>query len=279
MSTKDMLDSIEPAPPAGALAHRAVAGNWGTYEGDVTDILIPKLLIGQSTSKLVQDEKLAFGQVWRSTTGEVMGGKGKAFQVIPLSMFKTWVLSEKVGGKFEFRGVEPFTPANKDREWVWTEKKDGKTTEWKRVQTLNFHVLLPADVATDLKARRAFQETGELPDTQASLLPCVLQFQSTGYKVGKILATHFAKAADFGVPPFVNTFLVDTDKVTGDQNSWYVFTVTNAGKTSPDFLDACAKWRGIVAKPGIKIDDSDLENHDTVDVMTRDASGAVEEIF
>ena len=258
----------------GAITSGVLAGNWGKFEGDVTDILIPKLLVGQATSKLVQDEKLAFGQVWRSTTGEVLGGKGKPFDVIPLFLFKTWILSEKVSGKFEFRGVEPFTAENRDADWTWTEKSDGKTIEKKREQALNFYVLLPSDIAADSAARKAFHETGELPDTEASLLPCLLQFKSTAYKSGKVLVTHFAKAADFGVPPFVNTFRIDTEKVTGDQNSWFIFKAESAGKTSQEFLQSCAKWREIVAKQNVKVDDSDLTNADDAGARSISVDGS-----
>jgi hypothetical protein len=244
---------------SGALAHPALSGGkWNNFDGDVSDILIPKLLVGQATSKLVQEEKVNFGQVWRSTTGQVLGGKGKAFEVIPLFHFKNWIISEKVAGRFTFRGVEPFTAENRDKPWVWTETRDGKTTEWKREQALNFYVLLPADIAADQAARKAFQESGELPDTEASLLPCLLQFKSTAFKSGKIIVTHFAKAADFGVPPFVNKFRIDTEKLTGDQTAWFVLKAEPAGKTPPEYLETCAKWRAIVEKQNVKVDDSDL---------------------
>ncbi len=274
MSTKK---EIAVAEKAGALAHPAMAGNWSRFDGDVSDILIPKLLVGQATSKLVQEEKVGFGQIWRSTTSEVLGGKGKPFKAVPLFQFKTWVLSEKVAGRFVFRGVEPFTAENRDKPWVWTEQKEGKTTEWKREQALNFYVLLQGDIGADQKARKAFAETGELPDTEASLLPCLLQFKSTSYKAGKTLVTHFAKAADFGVPPFVNVFELDTEKVQGEQNAWFILKVASAGKTPPEYLETCAKWREIVAKQNVKVDDSDLQSDpDAIDVMERSADGSAE---
>lgn len=270
-------DKLAPHEKPGALAHPAMAGNWSRFEGDVSDILIPKLLVGQATSKLVQEEKVAFGQVFRSTTGEALGGKGKPFKVVPLFLFKNWILSEKVGGKFVFRGVEPFSAENRDKPWVWTEQKEGKTTEWKREQALNFYVLLLPDIASDQKARKAFLESGELPDTEASLLPCLLQFKSTSYKSGKTLVTHFAKAADFGVPPFVNVFEIDTEKVTGDQNSWFIYKAASGGKTPPEYLETCAKWRAIVEKQNVKVDDSDLAGDpEAIDVMERSHDGSAE---
>lgn len=263
---------------AGASALPAIMGkDWGKFEGDASDILIPKLLVGQSTSKAVTDEKVSFGQVYRSTTLEPLGGKAKPFEIIPLTLSKTWILSEKVAGKFEFRGVEPFTAENAQKPWVWSESKDGKTQEWKREQALNFYVLLPRDIAADLAARKAFEESGELPDTEASLLPCLLQFKSTSYKSGKTLVTHFAKAADFNVPPFVTTFSLDTEKIQGDQNAWYIFKVEKAGKTDPAYLGACDKWRSIVKQHAVKVDDSDLMGDSEVVSVERSADGEVQD--
>jgi hypothetical protein len=242
-----------------------MAKNWSRFEGDVTDVLIPKLLVGQSTSKFVQEEKVSFGQIVRSTTLEVLGGKGKPFEFIPLSHSKTWIVSEKVNGRFEFRKIEGYSPENKDKPWIWTENKDGRSVEWKREKALNFYVLLPGDVIKDVAARATFAETGELPDTEASLLPCFLQFKSTSYGAGKALVTHFAKAADFGIPPFANTFLLDTVKIQGDQNAWFVYKVDRAGKTEPKYLEACNKWRDIIKSQSLKIDESDIVTEQQVE--------------
>lgn len=271
---KNVSKALEQRKGASLTVAEELKGDW-TFKGDVHDILIPKLLVGQATSKLVQEEKIAFGQVFRSTTREVLGGKGNPFMVVPLYHFKNWILNEKVGGKFVFRGVEPFTAENQDKPWVWTEQKEGKTTEWKREQALNFYVLLLPDIVRDQQARKAFAESRELPDTEASLLPCLLQFKSTSYKAGKILVTHFAKAADFDVPPFVNVFNLDTEKVTGEQNSWFIWKPANTGKTPVEYLKTCAKWRDIVAKQSVKVDDSDLVG----DVEATSAAADAAELF
>lgn len=239
-----------------AVATKAdLAGDWG-FQGDPSDILIPRILIGQSTSKAVQDEKLAFGQLFRSTTNEILGGKGKPFSFIPLYMTKTWVISEKKGGRFEFRSIEPFTADNKDLPWTWIDRN----IEWKREQSLNFFVLLPSDVGRDLSARRALIEKGEIPDLDASLLPCVLSFKSSSFKAGKILVTHFAKASDFNIPPYVNVFKLDSEVKQNDTGAkFYVMTIEKEGKTDPAMLPVCKKWRETVSQQAIKVDEPDHE--------------------
>ncbi len=276
MSTKAKLDAVAPRAPQALAVSDKVRDDSG-FTGDASDILIPKLLLGQSTSKAVQDEKVPFGMIYRSTTLEVVGGKDKPVAVIPLSHTKTWVLSEKVGGKFEFRRVEPFTAENRDLPWTFTEAKEGRQqTEWKREASLNFFVLLPADIVRDLEAREMIAKTGELPDTEASLLPCALMFKSTSYKTGKTLVTHFAKAADFTVKPHVTTFNLATEKVSNDQGTFYVLKLEKLGPTEKRFLDTCDKWRNIVGKQNVKIDDSDLQRSEDVESVVKRADGTVD---
>ncbi len=242
----------------------AVGGTLQSYqfEGDVQDILIPKLLVGQSTSQAVQEGKVLPGQIYRSTTMEALGGKEKPVSIIPLHHYKTWVVMKKEGGRFVFKKTENFTHANRDLPWEWTDAEG----EWKREQNLNFYVLVASDVEKDLAARREFEKTGEIPDADASLLPCLLAFKSTSYKVGKVLVTHFAKAADFGAPPYGTTFKLSTEKQQNGQGIFQVLRLEKEGKTNPDFVAACSKWYQTVKKSNVKVDDSDLQGSQTVDV-------------
>jgi hypothetical protein len=252
-----MTNEIEKREQAGL---PAIQGGENRFDGDVADILIPKLLIGQGTSKLVQTDKITQGQIWRSTTEKAEGGKGTKLEIIPLSQSKVWVVSEKPAGaqRFKFSHVDPFVPGN-NLPWNWTEKgENGKPSEWKREQSLNFYVLLPSDIRRYLDAKKAFAETGKLPSTSAALLPVVLQFKSTSYKEGRKLTTHFVNAADFDVPPYVQTFLLDTERVSNDTNAWYVYSIEEGPSTDPAFIELCEKWRKTVKGSRIKVDDSDL---------------------
>jgi hypothetical protein len=120
-------------------------------------------------------------------------------------------------------------------------------------------VLVASDVEKDVKAREEFQKTGEIPDADASLLPCLMAFKSTSYKTGKILVTHFAKAADFGAPPYGTTFKLATERQQNAQGFFQVLRLEKEGKTNPAYLAACTKWYNTVRKANVKVDDSDLQ--------------------
>lgn len=237
-------------------------GDWGKFDGDVTDILIPKLLCAQFTSKAVQEDGVKPGSLHKSGSLKV----AEALELIPLVHSKTWVMSEKVGGKYEFRGVKPYKAEDANLPWYFTCDKAGaetaatsETATWKREKALNFYGLIPSDIAADIAAREEFEKTGELPDTDDSLLPVVLQFKSTSYNAGKKLITHFAKAADFGAPPFSVVFTVGTEKKSNDRGTFFSFTTERAGKPDPAHLKACRKWYDIIKSQGVKVDNSDLE--------------------
>ena len=248
------------------------------FTGDAADVLIPRILIAQATSKVVADEKVSFGNFYRSTTLETLGGKGKPLSFVPLTHWKNWViLKRNAKNIYEFERIEEFTPENRAREWEWKAKSDkGVEEQWKAEQNLNFFGLLTKDIETDLAARAEFKKTGKLPNIAHSLMPCCISFKSTGYKAGKTLVTHFAKAADFEVAPFVSTFLIDTEKGNAESGSFYVPVVTQADAPTPEaFLDVCVKWKGIVGTQKVKIDDEDVNQRADIESVTRNKDGTV----
>jgi hypothetical protein len=249
----------------GALARVPASQAQGVFTGDVEDILIPKILLGQSTSKAVQEGKVQMGQLYKSTTAKVLP---KPVAVLPLYEFKTWIVSEKSGGRFQFRKVEPYTKDNATAEWAWQENG----TEWKREKCLNFYVLLLDDVKEDYAARKEFMETGEIPDTEASLLPCVLSFKSTSFNAGRVLTTHFAKCADFGVKPYVSVMHLSSDKMQNDRGIFQTFTVANPKEKTPqEMFPTCDKWYAMVRGSNMKVDE---ENSDAAIEVGDDLSGA-----
>lgn len=251
MTTENLPEEVQ-TKNALASTQRALEGDW-SFTGDAADLLIPRLLIGQAMSECVQKERVGMGKIYRSTSLESVGGKGTPLEVIPLYHNKTWVISEKKPGaaRYEFRSIEAFTGENQDLPWDW---KEGGS-EWKRTKNLNFFVLLPSDIDKDTIARRAVAESGDLPDMDAALLPCFISFQSTSFNVGKKLVTHFANASDFGLPPFVNSFMLDTESEKNDKGTFYVLTVNKGTKTDPSHLPVCKKWYDIVSKQRVKVDE------------------------
>jgi hypothetical protein len=240
---------------------------WGSDGIDKSDILIPKLLIMQGLSQFVSDQKASIGDIVRSTTGEILadGKKKGSVEFIPLTSFKTWIKEEKVGNKFEYRGQEPMTASNSTEPTEWTENG----TEWRRNRCLNFYVLLPGDIARDRAARKKLADTGDFPDTDDVLLPCVLSFRRTSYSAGKTLITHFAKAEHMGVPPAVSIFKLFSKIEKNDQGTFQVAVVEKSGKTTSEDIVICRSWYDTLKKSTVKVDDSDLakgsDAHESMD--------------
>lgn len=226
---------------------------WGWEGVAQSDILIPKLLLMQPLSKLVADGKAAPGDIVRSTDGHKLCDKAGSIEVIAFSTTKTYVISEKVKEKYEFRGIEPVTAENVDAPLEYM--VDGK--QHRRDRSLNFFALLPSDIEKERKALKAIADSGEMPDTDDVLLPIAMSFRRTSYGVGKFFATHFAKAGSFNLPPAVKVFKLGSKLEKNDLGTFYVYTVEAVRKSTPEEIAACAKWYGQFQKATVTIDESD----------------------
>lgn len=224
------------------------------YGGDASDFLIPRIYGVQKTSKLIEDARAKFGEIVRSTTGEVLGGLGKGIPFIPLKQWKTWLITE--GGKFV--GTEPFTPANSGYAYEF----DHNGQKRRRERVLNFYVLLPGDIIASAEARKIFDETGDTPDKMVSLVPCAIGFKSTSYKAGRALTTHFAQMEDFGAEPYLRWLLLDSTLESNDKGKFAVLHVTEGGAVKDKGQKAiCEKWYKMMGGgAAFKIDEDDVES-------------------
>lgn len=256
---------------------------WGSEGIDASDVVIPKLLLMQGQSEFVAAGKVKAGDIVKSTTGDLLGGAAGGVEIIPFMTFKTWVLSEFSGSRYEFRGVEPITAENVNEPLEW----NVGSKAWRRDRCLNFYVLLPADISKEMKALKKLEEKGELPDPGDALLPCVLSFRRTSYGAGKDLATHFMKAATFNVPPAVSKFKLLSKLEKNDQGTFYIFTIEPAGKSSEEEINACKKWYEVISHTKVKVDDSDLKKdkkapapkQEKARVIEKDVDMDVESVF
>ncbi len=202
----------------------------------------------QGTSDLVNDQTREPGQVIDSVTHEVLGsgrkGEEKGINIIPLSQTKTWVVYEDLDGGPEWKAEVPFTPENAG--WEWKEVIDG--VPLRRDQSLNYYVML-ADQVNDPTA-----------------IPFMISFRRTMYRVGRALDTHFKKcamAAAMGhpVPPAATIFELGVGQQSNDNNTWWIYTLKNVGKTTADDLSICKHWYDTINAGGTKVDES--ENRQT----------------
>lgn len=214
------------------------------------NIIIPRLLLMQGLSDFVAEGKAIMGEMVRSTTVEKLGGPDKPVEFIPLTFTNTWVISEKVGQKYEYRGQEPLTAANQDLPWEF-EKNGG---QWKRTKSLNLYALLPSDIEAE-KAELAKAEEGEMADPDKALMPVMIAFRSTSFSAGKTISTHFAKAKKFNAPGYVSTLRLKCRKEKNDQGVFYVFEVETAGKTPKEAYSSCEYWRSLVGSSRVQVDE------------------------
>lgn len=194
------------------------AFDYGQVEA--RDLKIPKLLLMQAMSKFVNEDQVAkSGDLVNSISAEVYGAVRekdyKPVKVIPIHMFKNWVIQEELSpGKFEYRETVPVTPQNTD--WEWDVEVDGR--KFKRTKQLNFYVLLEKDLGNPLA------------------LPHVISFRSTSFKEGGVLANHFAtcKAAQAAKQfriPMDRFFEIGGKMQKNEKGTFYVLTAKESGPT------------------------------------------------
>ena len=239
----------------------AVAGPVGGPEILSDDLVLEKLLLQQGLSDLVAEKKAQAGDFVKSVSTEKYGDDEVPVSFVPLTFKNKWIIKEEVAGKFEFRRMEDRNASNSDRDWDY--KENG--TNWKRVKVTQVYALLLKDIEKQEEVRKQI-ENGEMPDLNSTLLPVVISFQSTGFKAGQGVVTHFAKAAqmtaEFGTLIHPHGYSMDVG-CTFEENAKGKFYVPNV-KTGPKLTDtqfsAAQKWVEILNhRPDIKVDNSDEE--------------------
>lgn len=142
-------------------------GSWDdSSDLEAKDIRIPRLLLMQSTSELVGQRKAQAGDIVNSITGEKIADEGNPLEVIPLHTYKTWVVSEKVNGKYEYKRIDPYTPGVERAR----EEKVGDV-EVQNVESINVLVMLAKD------------------QLNPEAMPFLLSFRMTSLNAGKDVLT------------------------------------------------------------------------------------------
>lgn len=219
-----------------------------------SDIVIPRLLLMQGLSDFVAERKkspigepIGQGDMVRSTTAEVLGNPEEPVEFIPLKMTAAWILKEKIGGKYEFRGIEPRTALNEDAPWDYV--KNG--ADWKRVKALNVFALLPSDISQFHEEMESVLKSGEMPDLNKTILPVQISFQSTSFNAGKAVATFYAQIRDMtrynpAIKPYHYTLTLGCKQEKNDKGSYYVFEVGKTKKLDQKLVDEAARWYTIL---------------------------------
>lgn len=187
-------------------------GALGAENLSSSDMLIPKILICQGTSELVQKEKALPGDIARSTDGEILATRKdkKPLNFVVVSSNTTSILEQMPDGKkqFEFVKVEQYRP-EAALEFV----ENG--VKYRRKKSMNFFVLLEKDLKEGIA------------------LPHVLSFQMTAMRFGQALATNLQMSAMAKKPVWEKMYSLSVDMKSNDDNSWYVPVTAKAGFATP----------------------------------------------
>lgn len=213
-------------------------GSWGAEEATAEDIIIPKLLLMHGQSELVLQGEKAVGELIKSTDKEVLAKRGETINIIPFKMFKTWRISELVGGQAEWRGEEVWNAQNTDLEWEF--EQEGK--KMRRDQAYNFYALLTKDIGN---GKHSF--------------PIRLQFVRTSRKAGKVLADHFAQSRMQNKPPALMTFDIGSEFINGEEQKYFVFTAKYGPASTVEQIQEAKKWFTEISKAGDRVKNDDGE--------------------
>lgn len=215
-----------------------LTGSWGSEAGDMSDIIIPKVLLMHGQSSLVLEGERTQGQLIRSTDHAVLAERDGEVEVIPFMMMdKKWVIVEVVDGKKKIIREEAWTAANDRMELDFEE--GGK--KLRRDKTYRFMALLPGDES----------------------FPVLLEFSRTSLKAGKTIADHFAKSRLFGKPAAMKKFSIGSEFVNGEKHKYFVFTSRESGASTLEEIKSCKQWHEL-----INTRSSDVVIDDTVEEET-----------
>ncbi len=221
-----------------------------------SDIKVPYITLGQGLSDAVVERKVQLGDIYRSTSAEILGNPDKPVEAIFLHYPKAdWVLEQKGKSKFEFRGTMGRNAANETLPWSYfaddegEEMKQGErgATEWRRVKRLTVFAILPADIDAAL-VEMAKAEKGELPDPSKALTPVAFSFRSSSYDCGKEVCTFFSQAQSMKVPIWRYQIPMFDVLAQNNQGSFYTWKTdrTKAKGVKPEHLPLVSEWAAMI---------------------------------
>lgn len=210
---------------------------WGCG-ADITaaDIELPRALVMQKMSKLVDEGAGKPGQIIDSIDRTVLGGTDSAFEAIIFTFDKVWTVQTKEENKF-IRS-EPVTPQNANDAWEFEE--DGKTLL--RSQYIRFYCLR-AGAGLDI--------------------PLVISLGRTSFNTGRRVLTVFQRMSMQGLVSAARVINFKTVKQEKDGKAYYVVTYEVGRETTPTEIAHAKNWFGQFAamKDRIKVHEDEVETN------------------
>lgn len=216
------------------------------------DLKIPKILLMQLMSKFVSEgDNIKAGDLVNSVTGEVFGSvREKDYspvRIVPLHMFKQWVVHELVGNEKKFKEIVPVTPLNEGWEWEYTDESGRK---FRRTYCINFYVINEKDLGN----KEAF--------------PYVITFRNTSTKGASALTNHFALCKIAQVqktrrPPFDRFFEIGGKSEKNDKGTFFVLSSKECEHVPTEYwADLMGWYRNVSKLSHMHIDQSDIKTEE-----------------
>lgn len=141
--------------------NEAELAEWGGNQLSSKDIIIPSLLLLQSNSEFVKQNKAKGGDFFDSVSETNFGSDLK--NLVPFHMEKTWTVEKFNGKKWEWDHTEKMTPENENNPY---EFKVGNDT-YRNKYTYRFYVMLDGHVLPfSIKMKGASKKTGSNLSTE-----------------------------------------------------------------------------------------------------------------
>jgi hypothetical protein len=203
---------------------QTVVKNWG-QKFNAANIIMPKIILQQKMSELVEDGKAKPGDLVDNLTDEVLAPVGKPLEIIPFRTETVWM--EKHNG--EFAGVKPYD----GQELPFDEEKDGVTIV--RDKVMNAFVLIPG--ITDV--------------------PYIIPFRRTSYKAGRKIETRLYRNVLGGLNPCAFAMNLTAKKVDGKKGTYFVVDAATGRKANNDEAILCYRFNESVLSGQRKVDYSE----------------------
>lgn len=209
---------------------------WGAENVESRDLRIPRLYLMQPMSELVGEGKAQPSEVISSVTSEVIVPKNGQISFVPIYMFKDWQITQKVGNKFEYLCIEPYTPTNAGRPWDF---EIGGVAHQAN-QGFNFLVMLEKDLG------------------QPGSLPYMLTLRRSSFKAGQDISLKLQQATIAKLPACAMTIQLAVKQGKKDKGLHFVYSLEKSSPTPNlrDVVNQLKPWYDMIKQgTGVVVDE------------------------
>lgn len=218
-------------------------GFKGNEDADAGDIIVPRILLMQGTSKWVP-ETFNMGEIIDSVEEKVLAAKGKSIKIIPFVMRKSWEVFIAEQPPTWVRS-EPWNAGNDADEWKFTEDDPARgEINYFRQRNYGFYCFV-------------LEEDGAIDEFA---IPALINFRSSsGFKEGKKIASWFSRMKSMNQPGFTVSWEISSETVKTDDKSYQKFVVKRGANVSKEQMEPIYKWLTLFSDQAERIKDHDAE--------------------